>query len=79
MRKILLLPLLLLLAACAAAAPTAQPAPVEEQATPEITEDTAVSAAGATTPEQAAVVRDTDWVKGAAEPVVSIIEYGDFQ
>lgn len=29
--------------------------------------------------EQAAIIRDQDWGKGATEPVVQIIEYGDFQ
>jgi hypothetical protein len=32
-----------------------------------------------TTPAEAAVVREQDWVKGATEAAVSIIEYGDFQ
>ncbi|HID52453.1 MAG TPA: hypothetical protein EYP41_10485 [Anaerolineae bacterium] len=27
----------------------------------------------------AAVVREQDWVKGAEEPIITIIEYGDFQ
>lgn len=83
MRKIWILPLLLMLAACAAAAPVAPTAPAEESGV-ESAEDTAVSASEllpstATTPAQAAVIRDTDWVKGADEPAVSIIEYGDFQ
>ncbi|MCB8979511.1 MAG: hypothetical protein H6657_19040 [Ardenticatenaceae bacterium] len=29
--------------------------------------------------EQAAQIRPQDWRKGAAEPAISIIEYGDFQ
>lgn len=33
----------------------------------------------ATTVEEAAVVREQDWRKGAADPLVVIIEYGDFQ
>lgn len=33
----------------------------------------------ATTVAEAAVLRPSDWVKGAAEPSVVIIEYGDFQ
>lgn len=32
-----------------------------------------------TFPVEAAEIRSRDWVKGAAEPVVSIIEFGDFQ
>ena len=35
--------------------------------------------APASTVEEAAVIREQDWRKGAAEPVVVIIEYGDFQ
>ncbi len=30
-------------------------------------------------PAQASVVRARDWTKGAEEPLVTIIEYGDFQ
>jgi len=33
----------------------------------------------AKTVEEAAVVREQDWRKGAADPTVVIIEYGDFQ
>jgi cytoskeletal protein RodZ len=33
----------------------------------------------AMTPAEASIIRDTDHVLGAAEPLVSIIEYGDFQ
>ncbi|MCA9934337.1 MAG: hypothetical protein H6662_13840 [Ardenticatenaceae bacterium] len=33
----------------------------------------------ATTAEEAAVIRPEDWVSGAADPLVTIIEYGDFQ
>ncbi|GJM42194.1 MAG: hypothetical protein DHS20C20_24760 [Ardenticatenaceae bacterium] len=33
----------------------------------------------ASTVEEAAVIREQDWQKGAADPVVVIIEYGDFQ
>jgi uncharacterized protein YcfL len=31
------------------------------------------------TPEEASIIREQDHVIGAEEPVVSIIEYGDFQ
>ena len=66
--------------------PTA-PSPVDE---PEVTETEAVveekptvneEIAGfpATNFEEAAVLRERDWFKGAEEPVVEIIEYGDFQ
>ena len=33
----------------------------------------------ASTVEEAAVVREQDWLKGATDPIVVIIEYGDFQ
>lgn len=33
----------------------------------------------AKTAEEAAIVRQQDWQKGAVEPIVVIIEYGDFQ
>lgn len=32
-----------------------------------------------TSAEEAAVVREQDWRKGAVDPLVVIIEYGDFQ
>lgn len=83
MRKLLLLPLLLLLAACGAtSSPTAPVAereddPVEAPADPAANDVAAVSTG--TTPAEASVVRDQDWIKGAANAAVSIIEYGDFQ
>ncbi|MCA9949236.1 MAG: hypothetical protein KDE48_06310 [Anaerolineales bacterium] len=56
------------------------------EAQPEETGETAVSSDStgnefniATTPEEAGRVRDRDWVKGATDPKVTIIEYGDFQ
>jgi hypothetical protein len=33
----------------------------------------------ANSPQEAGVVRDRDWSKGAEDPLVTIIEYGDFQ
>jgi hypothetical protein len=33
----------------------------------------------AATVEEASIVRDRDWVKGTDDPLVAIIEYGDFQ
>jgi hypothetical protein len=70
----------LLLAACGAAAP--QPESAGETAVAPATAsenpaDTAVNPA--TTVAEASIVRDRDWVLGADEPAVTIIEYGDFQ
>jgi cytoskeletal protein RodZ len=45
----------------------------------ETTEEVAISGFPATTVEEATVVRDRDWVKGTDDPLVAIIEYGDFQ
>ncbi|MFQ5400885.1 MAG: hypothetical protein ACE5E7_14965 [Anaerolineae bacterium] len=47
--------------------PTAEQAVAPAEAAPEV-------AVG-----EAAVIREQDWVIGAAEPAVTIIEYGDFQ
>jgi hypothetical protein len=33
----------------------------------------------ATSVAEAAVVREQDWVRGASEPLITVIEYGDFQ
>ena len=60
----------------------------EAEANDESAETTAPVLAAATnfdsfsptsTVEEAAIVREQDWRKGAAEPAVVIIEYGDFQ
>ncbi len=68
-----------------AAASTAEQSE-EAETEPEETGETAVSSDSsndefkiATTPEEAGIIRDRDWVKGAADPTVTIIEYGDFQ
>ncbi len=42
-----------------------------------ITNDAAITPA--TTPAEAAQVRPQDWAIGANDPLVTIIEYGDFQ
>lgn len=42
-----------------------------------ITNDAAMTPA--TTPAEAAQVRSQDWTLGADDPLVTIIEYGDFQ
>jgi hypothetical protein len=95
MKKILLLlTALLVLAACAGpetavlpeaavAEPVTETAVAEEPAAtdgstdPVEQEETAVFPA--TTVAEASIVRDRDWQKGAADPAVTIIEYGDFQ
>jgi hypothetical protein len=95
MRKFLFLPLLIFLAACGSAtAPVATPAtensdageattPQEsDQVTPQSGETSAVdksSVVTGATPEEASVVREQDYVIGASDPKVTIIEYGDFQ
>lgn len=49
----------------------------EEPGTP--SNELAATTFPATTVEEAAVIRDNDWAKGATDPAVTIIEYGDFQ
>ena len=75
-----------LLAACGAAAPSATPGAtaVGETAVSPTSDtttaaDTAPADAFGGTLEEASIVRERDWVKGATVPVVTIIEYGDFQ
>lgn len=62
---------------------TAVPEPVESDANAPTSADDAagpiVHYPVAGTVIEAAEIRETDWAKGAAEPLVSIIEYGDFQ
>ena len=53
-------------------------APTEAPAEATVADGAAVPAP-ATNPTEAAVIRDRDWVLGAEEPLISIIEYGDFQ
>ena len=52
---------------------------VEETSSGDTAQDGKGSVVTGKTPEQAGVVREQDHVKGAAEPTVTIIEYGDFQ
>lgn len=86
MRRIpLLLMSLLLLVACGPAGTPASP-PMSEATTavpPQEGNNQPASQVAvftpATTPEEAGIVRPQDWVKGASDPVVTIIEYGDFQ
>ena len=95
MRKIWLLPFLLLLAACASGGgvppESQQPAEPEDSSTAEESpaEDTAVDSAPApplnneitigANAAEAGAIRDRDWTIGAEDPLVTIIEYGDFQ
>jgi uncharacterized protein YcfL len=90
MRKLLLLPLILLLVACGApAASVTLDQPAEEDAEPtavseEASESQAEMVSGdsitpAKTAAEAGAIRDRDWTKGAEDPLITIIEYGDFQ
>jgi len=90
MRKLWLLPFLILLAACAAggggpiespenadgdnSSPATETPPEVAPAEPLNNEITIGK-----NPTDASVVRDRDWTKGAEDPLVTIIEYGDFQ
>lgn len=60
--------------------PTDEPEPVGETA---VEADNNVAQLADTFPatnfQEAAVIRDHDWLRGATEPAVTIIEYGDFQ
>ncbi|MFL7837515.1 MAG: hypothetical protein ACK2T4_09060 [Candidatus Promineifilaceae bacterium] len=93
MRKYLILALLiLLLAACgsttgsstttgeeATTAVDNSVTPTEEKDNNESTQTGSISVITGSTPEEASVVREQDHILGAEEPVVTIIEYGDFQ
>ena len=43
------------------------------------TESNAIPGFPAATVQEASIVRDRDWTKGTDDPLVTIIEYGDFQ
>lgn len=43
------------------------------------TESAAIPGFPATNVQEASIVRDRDWTKGTDDPLVTIIEYGDFQ
>lgn len=90
MRRLLLLPLLLLLAACGASeAADTKDEPADENAAPTVvsetvTDDQSASLSADTitpakTAVEAGVIRDRDWSKGPEDPLITIIEYGDFQ
>ncbi len=71
----------LFLAACGAATPSASPnaTAVSPTAAPSTADQAAPTQDLTVTLEEASIVRERDWVKGATVPVVTIIEYGDFQ
>jgi hypothetical protein len=94
MKKLIWLALIILLAACgsadndAATLPvgTAVTAPTDGDDSAETDNTAAVAQPGtaaefvtAVTIEQAAQTKPTDQTKGATDPLVTIIEYGDFQ
>lgn len=94
MKKILLLLVLLLAVACGGPeAPATESTDAEESetavsTTDTVSEDAAVAQPSspapadftpASTPAEAGEVRDFDHVKGATDPAVTIIEYGDYQ
>jgi PBP1b-binding outer membrane lipoprotein LpoB len=62
------------------AVPAAQPT-VETESEPaaDSIEVAAIPGFPATTVAEASIVRDRDWTQGTADPIVAIIEYGDFQ
>jgi hypothetical protein len=74
-----------LLAACGSVSELAVPSPAAEEETPPtpvaptVAGGSPTDPVGATPLQEAAIVRDSDWVLGPAEPAVTIIEYGDFQ
>ena len=86
MRKLFLLLLILLLAACGATdelttaveeAPDVADEAVTSEEAPASADD--VDFEIATTAEAAGVARPRDWTKGTDDPLVTVIEYGDFQ
>lgn len=75
----------LFLAACGASESAISPAtavsPTDAPASTNVPAPTVASsdASLANPLDVASIIRESDWVRGAAEPIVTIIEYGDFQ
>ncbi len=46
---------------------------------PAASDDLPTATFPATTIAEAAILRDSDWIDGASDPAITIIEYGDFQ
>ena len=90
MRNLLLIPLLLFLVACGAqetadtvdeedagsAKPTTVSEPAAESQPPAVSADPITPGK---TAAEAGIIRDRDWTKGAEDPLITIVEYGDFQ
>ena len=53
--------------------------PTVEPTQPATSDDLPTTTFPASTIAEAAVIRDSDWIHGAIDPAITIIEYGDFQ
>jgi uncharacterized protein YcfL len=82
--------MLILLAGCGAPdavetvdEPLVENSDVPLESEPESTSEVEAVSADAITPAvtaaEAGILRDRDWTKGAEDPLITIIEYGDFQ
>lgn len=64
----------------ATAVPDEQPAAeTESEPAADSAEAAAIPGFPATSVQEAGIVRDRDWTQGTDDPIVAIIEYGDFQ
>jgi hypothetical protein len=55
------------------------PADSETESNSEVEPVSGAAITPAATAAEAGVVRERDWTKGAEDPMITIIEYGDFQ
>lgn len=83
MKKLFALLFVLLLAACSATAPndiepTTKPVTADTTTT-DTKPDLSLPITPAATAAEAGIARDRDWTQGASDPLITIIEYGDFQ